>query len=172
MTSLTYLAESVPWILGGLVVGYLMGRSTVAVEAIADAVQDEGDAVSNKATTGKRRMRFTSNGVIAVVLIGLGIATAVQTYVQGEATARLTACQTAYANGFADALDARSKASSDAQDALDELLSTVAAIAPTPNGRDQYRAALEEYNAKRTEAKRTQAENPYPPAPRDVCKEP
>lgn len=173
MTSLSYFAESVPWILAGLVVGFFMGRSTRAVEAIADAVQEEGDAMP-----GRRRIRFTGNGVIIGVLVALGIATATQAYVQGDATSRvaeenrrLGECQKAYISGFADALDARSTASAEAQDALDDFLFTVAKIAPSPEGQAKFQDAFNEYVKKRAEAKKAQAENPYPPAPRDVCKE-
>lgn len=169
MTSLTYLAESVPWILAGLVTGFFLGRSTVAVEVIADAVQDGEAEMSDKPASRKRRPKFTTNGVTMGVLIVLGIATAVQTYVQGEATARLTECQTAYANGFADALEARSEASADAQEAQDELWRKVAALTPTPQARGQFKAALDEYLDKRGQAKEAQAENPFPAPPRDVC---
>lgn len=119
----------------------------------------------------RRRPRFTTNAVLGTVIVVLGVFTAVQSYVQGEATARLADCQTAYSNGFADALDARSEATAEAQDALDELLTTVAGITPTPQGQDTFRDALKDYLDKRAKAKETQAENPYPPAPRDVCKE-
>lgn len=174
MTSWTYLTQSVPWILAGLLVGFFVGRSTAAVDAIAVAVQDEGGSMPEDKPvqdTRRRRPRLTVNGALGAVIVALGIFTAVQSYVQSEATAKLTACQTAYANGFADALDARSSATAEAQDALDELLSTVASITPTPEGRDQFREALAEYLSKRADAKKTQKEHPYPPAPRDVCKE-
>lgn len=174
MTSWLYITQSVPWIVAGLLVGFFMGRSTVAVEVIADAVQHEADSMSgtDKASQDRaRRSRFTTTHVLGAVVVLLGVFTAVQSYVQGEATARLTECQAVYANGFADALDARSKATADAQNALDQLLSTVAAITPTPEGRDKFRDALAEYLSKRAAAKKTQAEHPYPPAPRDVCKE-
>lgn len=169
-SSVLYIVQSTPWIAAGLLVGFFVGRSTVAAGVIIEAVQGEGDGM-RESSTPKRKWRLTTNGVIAFVLVLLGTGTAVQSYVQSEATAKLTECQTAYANGFADALDARSKASGEAQDALDELLSTVAAITPTPEGRDQFSAALADYLTKRAEAKKTQKEHPYPPAPRDVCKE-
>lgn len=174
MTSWLYITQSVPWIVAGLLVGFFMGRSTVAVEAIADVVQHEAVSMSGTDKDSRdrpHRSRFTTIHVVAAVVVLLGIFTAVQSYVQGEATARLTECQTAYANGFADALDARSAATSDAQDALDDLLSTVAALTPTPEGREAFVDALDEYLSKRADAKKAQAEHPYPPAPRDVCKE-
>lgn len=179
MTSWTYMSQSLPWIIAGLIVGFLMGRSTVAADAIAGAVQAKGDKMSGTSEIAPereprgaaRRVRFSSFNVLLVVVIVLGVFTAVQSYVQGEATQRLAACQTAYSNGFADALDARSQATSQAQDALDELLSKAASAVPSTEGREQVRRALSDYLAKRAEAKRTQKEHPFPPAPRDVCNE-
>jgi len=170
VTSWTYITQSVPWIALGLIAGFFMGRSTVAVTAIADAVQDEGDVVPGTISKPARKWRFTATHAIGVVVIVLGVFTAVQSYVQADATNQLAVCQQAYTNGFADAIDARSAASQEAQDALDDLLSTVASITPTPQGRDQFRDALTEYLAKRAAAKQAQKEHPYPPAPRDVCK--
>lgn len=171
MTSLLYIVQSVPWIAAGLLVGFFIGRSTAAAQAIIEAVQGEGDDMQN--SSPKKKFRITSNGVIAAVLIALGIATAVQSYVQSAATARLTECQTAYANGFADALDARSQSSREAQDALDAWMTKVNAIiqAPTPEARDQILQAFKDYLAAREQAKDTQRDHPFPPAPRDVCKE-
>jgi hypothetical protein len=169
VTSWTYITQSVPWALGGLLIGFLMARSTVAFEAIADAVHDEGEPMT--VDLPARRPRFNGITVLGAVIVVLGVFTAVQSYVQSAATDRLTECQTAYANGFADALDARSDATSAAQDALDDLLTTVASITPTPEGREEFRVALSSYLSKRVDAKKTQKENPYPPAPRDVCRE-
>lgn len=166
MTSWDYIIQSFPWALAGILVGWFMGRSTVAVESIAEAVK--GDTVD---TTVKRRRRPTSMAVLGVVVVVLGVFTAVQGYVQGAATARLAECQQAYSNGFADALDARSKATVEAQDALDEFLTTVAHITPAPEAQAKFQAAFSEYLDKRAAAKKAQKEHPFPPAPRDVCKE-
>ncbi len=174
MTSALYIIQSLPWIVAGLLVGFFVGRATVAAEVVAEALQDEGDAMSDpSAPQTKRRpwKRVTSNGVIGFLLVALGAATAVQSYAQSEATARLTECQTAYANGFADALDARSTATAEAQDALDELLTTVASLTPTPESRQRFADALGEYLSKRAAAKQAQKDNPYPEPPRDVCRD-
>ncbi len=169
MTSGTYIIQSVPWILAGLLTGFFMGRSTVVVEAVVDAVQAEGDTVTD---AKPKRFRFTGMHVLGVVVAVLGVFTAVQSYVQGEATDRLVVCTKAYQDGFADALDERQKATSEAQDALDDLLTKVAAITPSPEGRQRFRDALAEYLEKRAAAKQAQRDHPYPPAPRDVCEEP
>lgn len=178
MTSWAYIVQSVPWALAGLVVGCLIGRSTVAVETIADAVQ-EGDPVPDiDAPKPKRRKRFrlTSNHVIGVVLLVLGGFTIAQSYVQNAATERqslaterLAICTQAYSDGFADAIEERSKASTDAQNALDEFMFSLAQATPTQEGRDRARAAFTAYIDKRAAAKRAQAEHPYPAPPRDVC---
>lgn len=171
-SSLLYIVQSTPWIVAGLLVGFFVGRSTVAAEAITEATQTEGDVMRDPSTPEKKRKwRVTTNGVIAFLLVLLGTATAVQAYVHSTATARLTECQTAYANGFADALEARSKATAEAQDAQDELWSAVASLTPTPEGRAAFWAALNEYLDKRAAAKKAQAEHPFPDPPRDVCKE-
>lgn len=169
--SLLYIVQSLPWITAGLLTGFFIGRATVAVEVVTDAVRSEGDEMRDSSPPEKKRPKVSSNAVIAAVLVALGLATAVQSYVQSQATARVTECQTAYANGFADALDARSKATAEAQNALDDLLTTVSEVAPTPEGRAQFRRALADYLEKRAEAKKTQREHPYPDPPRDLCKE-
>jgi len=166
VTSWLYIAQSVPWIAAGLLVGFFMGRSTVAVEQIADAVQDEVDTMPEE-----RKPRFGSIHALGAVVVLLGVFTAVQSYVQGEATAKLADCQQAYTSGFADAIDARSSAAAQAQDALDELLTKVASLTPTPEARGNFETALNDYLRKRAAAKKAQQEHPYPPAPRDVCKD-
>lgn len=112
-----------------------------------------------------------STNIIAVLMVLLAGFTAVQGYVQDDRTDRLTVCLTAYADGFADALDARSDANADAQGALDDLMVTVGAVLTRAEDRGQLVAAVQEYLRQRAEAKKTQAENPYPPAPRDACEE-
>lgn len=176
MTSLTYIVESTSWIAIGLLVGFFLGRSTVAAGAIADAVYPKGDSMPED--TGpdvkrRRRPRLTATVVLGVVIAALGVFTAVQSYVQSEATERLTACQQAYTDGFADAIDARSQASADAQEALDEWMTKVNEVikTPSPEAAKQIREAFQEYLDARAEAKETQQDHPYPPAPRDVCRE-
>ena len=175
MTSWTYIVQSVPWSLAGLLIGVFVGRLTVAADALAGAVQ-EGDTMPEPTT--RRRLRITSNTVVVAVLVTLGLLTGVQAFVQGQADdrqdetdTRLTACLQDSINRIADALDARSTASGEAQQALDDLLDAVSSATPNPEGATQVRQAFRDYNAKRADAKKAQAANPYPAAPRDVCKE-
>lgn len=178
MTSLTYAVESVPWIVAGLIAGFFMGRSTVALTVIAHAVQVRDNERSpmpeqDPAPPATKRWRFSLVHVMGAALIGLSVFGVVQNNAQDDATARLAVCQAAYANGFADALDARSKASAESQVALDEWMAKVNAIiqAPTAEAAAQIRRAFADYQAARSEAKKKQEANPYPDPPRDVCKE-
>jgi hypothetical protein len=168
VTSWSYAIQSLPWALAGLLVGFFLGRGTAAVETIADAVQ-EGQMSDREQRPAPRR-RITAIQVIGTLVVFLGVFTAVQGYVQGEATERLALCQAAYSNGFADALEARTSATADAQRALDDFLTAVSAATPTQEGRDVVRKALSDYLTKRAEAKQAQQQNPFPAAPRDVCR--
>lgn len=168
---LEYVARSV--LLGGccFVVGFLLGRMTRDTQRIADVIT-EGEPVDSK----ERRRRPSYQAAMGIVVIVLGVATAAQGIYQDSATRRIADCTRAYSDGFAAALDARSEASTAAQNALDELMATVGSLttgpeAGTSEARERFRSSLSEYLAKRAEAKKQQQENPYPPAPRDVCSE-
>lgn len=116
-----------------------------------------------------RWLRMILDAVVVLLFLG----SAVQAYVTYDRFGDIIACQNGYQAGFADALDARSKATQDAQDALDDLMSTVGRLiagGPSPEVRQQFATALTGYLDKRAQAKKRQQEYPYPPSPRDVCK--
>lgn len=176
MTSWGYILQSLPWAIAGALVGFFMGRSTVAVQVIAEAVQEGADMPAEEIRIPWYR-KITAMQVIGTVVVLLGIFTAVQGYVlndetrrQGQETQRLGQCMIAYGNGFADALEARSNASQEAQNGLDDLLTKAVSATPTVEGRDVVRQALHDYLANRAAAKKTQAEHPFPDPPRDACK--
>lgn len=80
--------------------------------------------------------------------------------------AALVRCLTNYSNGFADALDARTKATNAQQAAFDKFINKIA----DPNLRPgEFRVALDEYQAARAKQLAALADNPYPPAPRKIC---
>lgn len=171
MTILTYLVERVPWAVVGLLIGHLLSRGICDLQAIAVAVNPEDTDMATRPHRPWYR-RVTSNGVIGVVVFVLAVGTVVQGYVASEATRRIAECTKGYSNGFADALDSRSQANAAAQQALDDLMTKVGELSSgvsTPESRAVFRSALNDYLAKRAEAKKQQAENPFPPAPRDVC---
>lgn len=171
MTILAYLVERVPWAVVGLLTGHLLSRGICDLQAIAVAVNPEDTDMATRPQRPWYR-RVTSNGVIGAVVFVLAVGTVVQGYVASEATRRIAECTKGYSNGFADALDSRSQANAAAQQALDDLMTKVGELSSgvsTPESRAVFRSALNDYLTKRAEAKKQQAENPFPPAPRDVC---
>ena len=125
-----------------------------------------------RAALRRRQVRVISTNVVAVALIVLGVLSGVQGYVLSEQNKALALCQQAYSNGFADALDARTQANTDAQAALDSVMQTFADVitTPDPTARARVQAVLVDYVTKRAEARKAQQEHPYPEAPRDACK--
>jgi hypothetical protein len=172
-----YILHALGWSLAGAVVGVLLDRAVLALQQIARTTTKEEPVA--EADQPRNRRRF-GRSVVPAVLVVLAIVTAVQSIItartdanQDAETRRVQNCQVAYANGFADALDARAQAQTAAQEALDELMTTVGTLttgAASPEAREKFRAALSDYLAKRETAKRKQKDNPYPPAPRDLCK--
>jgi hypothetical protein len=120
----------------------------------------------------RREWRISTN-VVAVVLLVLGLFTAGQGYIVGKRTQALAECQQQYSNGLADALDARAEANADAQQALEDWMTVVGSVmtSPTGDGRVRLLTATSTYLTKRVEARQQQEEHPFPPAPRDACKQ-
>jgi cytoskeletal protein RodZ len=131
----------------------------------------------------RARRKITGVRLLGAVVLALTVATGIQSYVQSKATEeqarrteqesrrteQLAGCIKAYSTALADAIDARSKSSGEAQEASDAFWFAIAQAPQTPEGRDQIRRVFDDYVAKRRQAKQTQAEHPYPPPPRDVC---
>lgn len=170
--SLSYLAQSIGWGILGFLGGYLAGRTARDVHHIATAIP-EGSSTVDKETPARTRRRWRPTGqfLLGVVVVLLGILTVAQGLVSDAETRRLTQCQSTYANASADALDARSKANVAAQDALDALITQIAATSsgggePTPAQREKARAVIADYIAKRAEQKTLLQQHPLPPAPR------
>ncbi len=161
MTLLVYIVESLPWAVGGLIVGFLLG-----VNVRRKLAETERDV------TEPRRW-WPPNGMVILGLFValLGVATAVQGYWLGSRTDEIARCQLAYSQGFADAIDARTQAAQEVTNAQDELWRTVQRgfQVPGPDARTQFEKQLNDYLAARQKSKATQEQNPYPPAPRDIC---
>lgn len=172
MTLLIYLAERAPWAAVGLLAGYLFGRGVRDLETIAAAVTPEESKVDKPSRFQAVIQKMTGLHVLGIVVFVLAVGTVVQGYVHNEQTQRIAECTKAYSSGFADAIDARSSATSAAQQALDDLMTQVGQLSAgvaSPESREQFRIALADYLSKREEAKKQQAENPFPAPPRDVC---
>lgn len=156
MSVLLYMLERLPWAGVGLLGGYFLGLHLRRTEA---------------AMAGSNGRKWRPNGtyVFGVILVLLGVGTAIQGVVQSRATDGLTQCIATYSNGLADAIEARSRASSEAQRASDDFWRALYALPQNDEGRAQARKVFEEYVRKREASNRAQAENPYPAPPRAVC---
>ena len=169
MNACAYTIHALGWSFFGALMGVLIDRT----------LADLRRAISTEAPVNQNVKRRFGGAVVPAVLVVLAIVTALSTGInantnnaQDEEDRRIQQCQLAYANGFADALDARSDATTAAQLALDDLMTEIGALAAAPSvdNSARFQAALSEYLAKRAEARKQQQENPYPPAPRDLCK--
>lgn len=175
MNACLYTIHALVWSLCGALVGVLIDRAVIDLRRSARAT--EGPHVK------QTRQRF-GGAVVPAVLIVLAIVTAFSTVANTNTNAaqdaevlRVQQCQLAYANGFADAIEVRGEASAAWQNALDEWMTTLDELmTKTPPGtdpaaaRERFRLATAEYLSKRAESKQQQQENPFPPAPRDLCK--
>ncbi|SFO82061.1 hypothetical protein SAMN05421810_10166 [Amycolatopsis arida] len=164
-----YAVESAGWALLGFIVGYLVGRAMRDVHHMATAIPTENTDPDPR--RGQDRSRVPPGQVVlGVVILLLGGLTVTQGIISHSATRRVADCQATYNNSFADALDARSNATADAQAALDELLKTVSGhLGQPPVPLDQVRAAIDHYLIERARANATRDQHPYPPPPRDLC---
>ncbi|WP_394621311.1 hypothetical protein JNUCC0626_20100 [Lentzea sp. JNUCC 0626] len=173
MTSWLYLLQTIGGCAAGFVAGYLVGRTARDVHRIATVVA-EGEPVS---PSPRHRLRPSWRAAVALVLVVLGLVTVILGLAQSAATRRITECHTVYANNMADALDTRSRGSQQAQDALDALMTSVAALGTSPpvneadaaDRQERARQAITNYVAKRAQAKQLLAQNPYPAPPRTAC---
>lgn len=173
MTALTDLLYPFGCFAFGVIAGAQWTRMRCDLHRIAKAQPVEAPVASHEPTDEKpaKTRRWPRRVLDAVVVLAF-ISSAVQLYVTNGQIEEVVSCQRAYQAGFADALEARSSAAAAAQNALDELMSTVGQLttgAASPEVREKFRTALQNYLAKRAEAKKQQQDNPYPPSPRDLC---
>lgn len=180
MTTWTYLLQTVGVGAVSFFLGYLAGRAARDVHRIAETVATKGEPVipRSRSVTGRVPGRpHVTQLVIAVIVVALGIITVVQGMIQSSAVRRISDCHAAFANALADAIEARSVGSQQAQDALDELMRTVGGLAAAPpvdeaerqRRSEIARKAVSDYVAKRAEVKALQQKNPYPQPPRESC---
>lgn len=168
-SSLTYLVESLPWALAGFLAGCLV---TLKVQTPATGAHQEAP-VTTPPKPPRRRIialrQLTAIHFIGLIVVVLTIMSAVQSWLNQAANDRLTACLVTYANATADAIEVRSKASSQAQVAQVQMLQTIVQQPQTDEGRAAARKVFEDYLAKAAASIAAQQANPYPPAPHDVC---
>jgi hypothetical protein len=165
--------EPLVWFVGGF-----LGGSLATYLILSKLAQNSGleQPVAATDPAPKPRRRITALHVMAAIIVVLTILSAVQSWLAQQANTRLTAanarlsaCLVRYANDTADAIEARSKASGEAQVALVQMWSTIFAQPQTDAGRAESRRVFEDWLNKAKASIEAQKTNPYPPAPRDVC---
>ena len=120
---------------------------------------------------------------LGLFVVALTLAGGAQGYVQDRRTADLadqtaelsrrnadvSRCLSAYAVGFADALEARSAATQGYEDSLDALFDAIAGAPQTEQGREMSRRAFDDYRASRAKVREKRRDHPFPAAPRGLC---
>lgn len=184
MSLLLYLINTVGSAAVGFLGGILVGRGLRDVHAIAGAVSTTDEpaeprlpASPAKPEPSRRRAanwlsRISTQVVVGIIVVLLGALTLLQGARQSADTDRLTRCLADYSTEFSGALEARSKASADAQDALDKLINTIASNIASPDhvaGQNITRQAIRDYVNSRARVKQSQQANPYPAPPKARC---
>lgn len=201
LEQLLYLCTVVGWSSVGFLAGLVfadarreLGRIAASVapreETVVEPSPEQPREQADPARMSRRRRVFRT---VVVVLIVLSVVSSfvleyrirsliestrhqVDVNAQNDARDReIQRCLSAYAGGFAEALEARSKSSSEASAALDEwmtvlndlLINTRPVPAEQAQARERFREATADYLEKREKAKKQQQANPYPPSPRE-----
>lgn len=169
----TYAVTSLLWTAVGLAFTLHPSAAVLLVapsypRLVMVPLSQEVTAMPDKPVQPRRRRpwRPTRGNLVALVLIVLAFATGWQ----GYRSAQLVECLRGYANQSAEALIARTDASTQQQAALDEVMRAVSkAFTEGPSGSNNVRAELEKYLEKRGQTLAAQEKHPYPDPPRDVC---
>jgi hypothetical protein len=174
MTPIMYAAHAAAWSLVGLA-----AVPHVAVDRLVDAQPPEVFTMPDKIQPPRKRRWWKAKrgNVVMVLLVLFALVSTAWSAVLQQANAEqdrraeaTNVCLRSYANGFADAIEARGESAAEAQSALDELVAVVGGAlgsgATTPT---TVKQAVDKYLGKRSEQRAAQQENPYPPPPRDLC---
>lgn len=161
---------TVAWTLLGGMGGYLLGRLARDVHLLANPTLEGERVHESRIEDAPRRWRPGPRLLIGLVIVILGVGTAVQGIVVNNRVEHLQQCQASYSNRFADALDARTDATQQSQQALDRLVAT---IGHNLNDKRANQAAIADavghYRQLRSKAKQQRATHPYPDPPREAC---
>lgn len=170
---LTYAVTSLLWTGVGLALALHPSAAVLLVipsypRLVMVPLSQEVTAVPDKPVQPRRRPWRPSRGnVVAVVLVVLAVATGWQ----GYRGAQLVECLRTYANRSAEALIARTDASTKQQAALDEVMRAVArGFTVGPSGTNDVRKSIDNFLEERAQQLTAQKQHPYPEPPRDVCK--
>jgi len=155
-----------------LFLGYLFGRLTRATVEIEETME-ASDAAQPPSPEQKRKI--TALHVISLVVVAIGLVTAVVGYQITRNQDRIVGCVVGYSNAAATAAKARAHASNVALDQLDAVMDAVAKayaaadLGQVNDARTSVRAAIQGYVDARHDAKEAQRKNPLPEPPQDAC---
>jgi hypothetical protein len=166
-SSLTYVVQSLPWTLAGFIGGCLVTIKVIQTRLVGTL--QEKPVTPPKPPPNRRITTIHVLLAMGLVVVALTIASAVQSWLVQQANDRLTQCLVSFADKTADAIDARSKASTEAQKAQIQMWRTIFGQPQNDEGRAEARRVFEGYLNKATASIEAQKTNPYPPPPRDVC---
>ncbi|HCB80540.1 MAG TPA: hypothetical protein DEQ00_04105 [Mycobacterium tuberculosis] len=159
---------TIGWTLIGALGGYVLGRLAADVHQLANP--NEGGRV-NQPTAKEPRWRPAPQLIVGLLVVILGVGTAIQGIVVNNRVQQLQQCQARYSNRFADAIDARTTATNGSQRALDELVAAIGKRLDRGGKADQaaIAGALQRYLTQRDQSKQERAAHPYPEPPREAC---
>lgn len=162
-----YAVSSMLWALGGLVVGFLLGRGGQSTPVTRTEIAEVADlppgteAVTISTTKQWFRNSLTFDRLIAWVIIVLAVGSVVtMSYTMNRQQQTLT-CQAGYNEAFVAALEERSTAAAADRQAQRVFLTGIA-TARTP---EQSRAQMENYLRALDQADERRDDNPLPQRP-------
>lgn len=170
---LTASSWTIAWTLAGGIGGYMLGRITRDVHHLANPEARVPTPEPEPAAKEHRPRRWHPSAqlLIGLLVVVLGVGTAIQGIVVNNRVEHLQQCQTRYTSRFADALDARTQATNDSQAALDNLVNTIGKNLGQGGKANQaaISRALRQYMAQREKTKHERAKHQYPEPPRQAC---
>lgn len=183
MDTVQYIVSSLAWSLGGLGIGFILGRATASMHQAEEEIHEVHEAVlgqheeapmsenrhgyrdgGDHEVDGDGHLRlFTKQWWVGIVLLVLAVAMGVQQYFdqrdedqEDEQLRNLVECMDQRYASVASAVDAWVKANAESFGAMDTLVGEVTSAADD----EALRQALVEYQETRDAADAQQQENP------------
>lgn len=161
-----YMVSSMLWALGGLVVGFLLGRSGQLTDTRTDVAEfvdmpPGTEAVTITATKHRFRDSLSFDRIVGWVVIVLAVGSVTTMSYTLNRQQQAVTCQADYNAAFVAALKERSTAASADRQAQRELLTGIA-TARTPQ---ESQAQMDAYLRKLDEADDQRDDNPLPQRP-------
>lgn len=165
---ITYTISSILWALGGLVVGFYLGRSgqsstTVNRTGGIAVATDQSETVTVEATVQRFRDTLTFDRIVGWVIVVLAVVSVITVSYSVNRQQQSIECQANYNARFVVALNERSDAASADRQAQKDLLTGMF----TARDETTRRALVEAYLQKLNDADNKRDDNPLPQRP--IC---